>query len=168
MKIRGLILFLALLSAPEALAAQRPSAPERAEESRESRGGPVDLLLRRRDRLDLSEEQVSRLEEIRRRMEERNRPLVSRLLQMRREIRAEFGGSRRELEPARREEYRRRVEAARPLLREIRENNRAAMREVGEVLTRRQKERVRRMLRDHGDDDRKRKGDGRGRRGRGL
>lgn len=170
MKIRGLILFLSLLATPQALPAQRPSPPD-AGEARESREGPVDLLLRGRERLRLNDEQVARLQEIRARMEERNRPLVARLLQMRREIRAEFRGSPRKLDRARREEYERRVEAARPLLREIRQNNRDAMREVGEVLTRGQKEQLRRMLRDRDDDDhdrRKGRGDGRGRRGGGL
>ncbi len=150
MKIRVPILLLALLGAPPALAAQR-SAPPPAEEVRAAPGGPVDLLLLRRDRIGLRAGQVARLQEIRRRAEERNGPLVARLLEMRRAVRAEFPGAPRDLASARRAEYRRRVEAARPLLREIRENNRAAMREVGRVLTARQKEEVRRMLRESGE-----------------
>jgi|SRR5690606_317169 len=144
MKIRGLLLILALASAPAEVAAQGHREPGAAEHSR---SGPVEMLLRDRTRLELSAAQVERLEAIERRMEERNRPLVTRLVQMRRDIHSEFHGRDRELEPAEREEYQRRVERAKPLLREIRENNRAAMREVGEVLTSEQKERLREMLR---------------------
>lgn len=167
MKIRSLVLILALLAAPEALSAQRSS-----EDSRSERHGPVEMLLRRRERIGLSDEQVARLEEIGRRMEERNRPLVARLLEMRRRLRADFPRDRDDMDEAQRKAYRRRVKAARPLLREIRENNREAMREVGDLLTPDQKDLVRRMLRDRHDDDddrdgRKGRGDGRRRRGGG-
>lgn len=119
MKIRGLLLILALASAPAEVAAQGHREPGAAEHSR---SGPVEMLLHAPlDRLQA--------------------------LHLRRDIHSEFHGRDRELEPAEREEYQRRVERAKPLLREIRENNRAAMREVGEVLTSEQKERLREMLR---------------------
>src|SRR5690606_25044296 len=112
-----------------------------------------------------------RLGEIERRMEERNAPLVARLVEMRRRMRADFPRDRDEMDRAQREEFRRRAQEARPLLREIRENNRAAMREVGEILTADQKEEVRRMLRERREEhDRNRdgrRGDGDGRRRRG-
>lgn len=161
MSPRSLLLLLVTLGSAAPLAAQRHDPPA---EAREAVGrGPVQMLLRHRERLGLTDEQVVRLEALDRRMEERNGPAVARLLEMRRRIRADFPGRPRELEPARREEYRRRLEAARPLLREIRENNRAAMREVGEVLTPAQKKQVREILRrgrrhEGGDGERRRRG----------
>jgi Spy/CpxP family protein refolding chaperone len=161
MTFRILMLALAVLGSAAPLAAQRSPPPA---EAREAAGrGPVQMLLRHRERLGLTADQVARLQAVDRRMEERNRPAVARLLEMRRQIRADFPGRPRELEPARREEYRRRLEAARPLLREIRENNRVAMREVGDVLTPAQKGQVREILRrgrrhEGGDGERRRRG----------
>lgn len=165
MTIRGLTLVLALLAAPAALPAQQHPSPPRGDGAKSAHEGPVEMLLRRSERLGLSEAQVARLEEIGRRMEETNRPLVARLLEMRRGLRADFRHDPDEMDPAERAEYRRRLEAARPLMREIRENNRAAMREVGEVLTPPQKDEVRRMLRDRHDEkkghgDERRRGGG--------
>ena len=161
-KIRGLLLVLAVLGAPVTLDAQRPARGE-PERSEPGRHGPVEMLLRDRERLGLDAQQVVRLEEIARRMEERNRPLVARLLEMRRQIRAEFPVPSEEMSPPQREEFRRRLKDAHPLLREIRQNNDAAMREVGEVLTPPQKEQVREILREHRKkrghgDERKRRG----------
>lgn len=163
MTIRGLVLVLAVLCAPAGLAAQRPPSPEAEQPGRH---GPVEMLLRNRERLGLDSLQLARLEEIGRRMEERNRPMVTRLLDMRRQLRSEFPVPPEEMTPAQREEFHRRLQDARPLMKEIRENNRAAMREVGELLTQAQKEAVRQMIREHRDkqgpkDEHRRRGHGR-------
>lgn len=147
-KIRGLLLVLALLATPAALEGQRP-APGEAEHGGRMRHGPVEMLLRERERLGLDAQQVARLEEIDRRMQERNGPVVARLVEMRRQLRAEFPGPFEEMAPEQREQFRRRLREAHPLLKEIRQNNDAAMREVGELLTPPQKEQVRELLREH-------------------
>jgi hypothetical protein len=141
-------LALALMVAPAPLAAQQSPDTAPAAPHHWSRGhGPVEKLLRHRAELNLSAAQVARLEEINQRMEERNRPLVRQLVEMRREWGPEFRRSRREMTPEQREELHRRMKEARPLFERIHENNRAAMREVGEVLNEEQKVMVREMVR---------------------
>lgn len=124
-------LLLALLAAGRPAWAQDPAPAPVAEAPQ--RRGPVDVLLRQRDPLGFTPEQVTRLRAIDQGMRERNRPLVEQLLRIRGEVRAERG---------------RRAKEARPLLRQIRENNRAAMREVGTILSAEQKTAVRKMLRE--------------------
>lgn len=152
-------LALALMAAPAPLAAQQTSQDTAsAAPSHWSRGhGPVEKLLRHRADLNLSEAQVARLEEINRRMEERNRPLVRQLVEMRRQWGPEFRRSRHDMTPEQRAELSRRMEEARPLVEQIHENNRSAMREVGEVLNPEQKASVREMLRRSKEHHEKRK-----------
>lgn len=140
-------LALALMLAPAPLAAQQSQDTARAAPHHWARGhGAVEKLLRHRAELNLSAAQVARLEEINERMEEHNRPLVRQLVEMRRHWGPEFRRSRREMTPEQRAELSRRMEAARPLMEKIHENNRAAMREVGELLNTEQKAAVRKML----------------------
>lgn len=132
-----ILLLAALLLAAPAAAQRGPDGPP-------PRHGPVEILLRNEAELGLTPAQTERLEEIRRAMEERNRPLVARLMEIRQGVHP-----RRPAEPptpAQRAELRRAAREARPLMQQIRANNRAAMREVGALLTPEQKERVRELV----------------------
>jgi hypothetical protein len=122
---------------------------------------PVDRLIEQREAFALSAEQVARLQVIDRRMEEVNRPLVQRLLELR-------GGDPvrpEEMTPEQREAFRARVEQARPLMQQIRRNNHEAMREVGTVLNDEQKAKVREHLRQRREQRRGAEGQRLGRRG---
>lgn len=138
----SIVLALALLSgAPPIVAQSRPPAVA----PRAPVQGPFEVLLANRTQLELTDAQVHRILEIRAGVEERNAPLVARLVAMRRALgprEAPRAMSRRD-----RLELRERVQAARPLIAQIRANNRAGMRAVGAVLTEGQKEGLRRLVR---------------------
>lgn len=143
MKTSTLWFAAALLAAPLPLAAQQPqTAPPR-----EMRG-PVELLLRQRGPLGLSPAQVTRLEGVQAELQRENRPLVERLLEIRTRARREVDKPLRDASPEERARVRDEVERAHPLLREIRANNREAMRGVAQILTPEQKTRVRERLRE--------------------
>jgi hypothetical protein len=127
----------------------------------------VEKLIRHRADLQLSTEQVARLQEIDARMRERNRPYVQKLLELRHGSHFDPHVRREEMTPQQRAEFDRRVAEVRPLLERIRENNRAAMKEVGSVLTPEQKTRLRDLLRNSKDRHERADSDGE-RRGRGL
>lgn len=141
---------LGLAALPAQLSAQgespRPPRSERGSPEMHAHRSPVEMLLRRRAELELSDDQVARLQAIDQRMEERNRPHVQKLVAMRRALPAELRGSHREMTDAQKAEFRERMKEARPLMEQIHESNRSAMREVGEVLTADQKSRVRTIL----------------------
>jgi len=143
-------LALVLAAAPARLMAQEgrsQGAPKWGHHGK----GPVEMLLRERAELNLTDAQVVRLKEIDARMVERNRPYVQQLTAMRRALPAELRGSPREMTEEQRAAFREKMKAAKPLFERIHENNHAAMREVGEVLNAEQKARVREMLRKKGD-----------------
>src|SRR5690554_3181011 len=102
-------------------------------QARSSEPGPVGTLLDLRETLALSSQQISRLEQIDAEMDEQNRPLVRQLAEIRRQIRAL--GPRSERTDEQRARFEAFVDEARPLMRQIEENNRAAMKRVGRVLT---------------------------------
>lgn len=140
--IRAVLIALVLLvGAPPLVVAQRagPAAAPRAPGQ-----GPFEVLLAHRAELALSDAQVQRILQIRAELEQRNAPIVARLVSMRRELgprvapRAMSRGDRAEL--------RARTRAARPLVARIRANNHAAMLQIGELLTAGQKEGVRRLV----------------------
>jgi hypothetical protein len=142
-----LLVCLFALASPAVLGAQRdtPRPPAHAPAARAALG-PIQALLEHRAELRLSDAQVARLEEIDVQMRERNRPLVDELSRMRQAMR-EQGPPRAELTAAQLEERRRQhAEAARPLMKRIRQHNHEAMRQVGEVLNEEQKQRVREIL----------------------
>ncbi|CAN5583819.1 hypothetical protein BH24GEM3_BH24GEM3_14500 [soil metagenome] len=150
MKIRPYILALALLAAPAPLLAQgSPDAarqqPRMIRETMEQRS-PLASLLRDREALGLTAAQVTRLEAIQQRMIERNRPLVQRLLEMRRSLGESPRGRTQEMTPEQRQRWQRHVEQARPIMKQIHENNRQAMEEVGSVLTPAQRAQVRERI----------------------
>ncbi len=153
MRFSSFLVMLALIFAPAPLVAQAAQAPSPrppvVREALEQRS-PLAAVLRQREVLRLTPEQVVRLEAINQRMIEQNRPLVRQLL----EIRSAPGAPPRvppqQMTPEQREEWRRRVERARPIMQQIRENNHRAMQEVREVLTPAQREQLRETLHERG------------------
>ena len=126
-----------------------------AQRDRDDDDGPVRALLELRSRLSLTDEQVTRLNGIDAELQVQNEPLVARLMQVRRDIRQL--GRRSEFTPEQRARYDVLVAEARPLMRQIRENSHAAMRQIGTVLTDFQRgqlsEIIRESDRDRDDDD---------------
>lgn len=141
---------LTLAALPAQLQAQGeaplPPREERASPDKHSHRSPVEMLLRRRAELELSDDQVVRLQAIDQRMDDRNRPHVEQLVAMRRALPVELRGSYRAMTDAQKSDFRERMKEARPIMEKIHENNLSAMREVGEILTADQKARVRTIL----------------------
>lgn len=108
----------------------------------------VDLLLRYRAELQLSDEQIARLQAVAQRLEERNRPLLEQLraagIPLRRERRDEV----HRMTPEQRQALHEKLREHRPTLERLRENMEAAMREARAVLTPEQQERFRALLRE--------------------
>jgi hypothetical protein len=162
-----ILLVLGLALAPVSLAAQQPSQPQgrgqqpgRERFFRPGDPGPVQFLLRNRAELRLSAEQVVKLQEIDRRMADRNQPYVAQLVQMRRELNPPRRGQ--EPTPEQRQAFEAQMKAAEPLLKKIQENNVISMREVREVLSDEQKAKIPVLIANE-----KKSGDGRGDRRRG-
>ena len=146
MKLRILYLVIALMAAvAPSVAAQR--GQEGNQNRRHAETGPVAELLRQRTALKLSDEQTRQLQEIDRRMDEQNKPYVAQLLQIRRGLHMRPGVRKEEMTDAEREEFKQSMEKAGPLWEQIRNNNHAAMRKVGEVLNSEQKAQLRDLLR---------------------
>jgi hypothetical protein len=164
----GLILLLLGLGlAPLSLAAQQSSPPQgqgqpsgRERFFRPGDPGPVQFLLRNRAELRLTAEQVVKLQEIDRRMAERNQPFVAQLVQMRRQLTPPRRGQ--EPTPEQRQAFEAQMKAAEPLLKKIQENNVVSMREVREILSEEQKAKIPVLIANE-----KRADDGRGQRRRG-
>ncbi len=108
--------------------------------------GPIATLIHMRAQLRLSDQQVAQLRQLDRQTEERNRPFVARLHELRRKARALGHYSR--LSPEARAQFDAYMEEGQPLLQSIHENNMAAMREVGRILSDEQKETMRELLRN--------------------
>lgn len=141
--IRYILLLLGLVVIPMQLEAQQQGKPGRSsgpERFFRIKPGPVHFLLRNRAELRLTAEQVVKLQEIDREMEEKNQPYVTQLVQMRRQLPPHVHG--REPTPEQRQAFKARMRAAEPLLKKIHENNAASMRQVGEVLSEEQKQRI--------------------------
>ena len=136
----------ALLAAPAtAQGGQGGERPRRAEGVRAGPGAParnpVAMLLDRREELELTAEQVARLEAVRERVERENAPRIERL-------RAALGDRpRRELSDEERARLRGRMQELQPVRDEIRATNRAAMEEAREVLTDEQESKLREIVR---------------------
>lgn len=148
-----IILLLFLLPALSVPALVQAQARAPVESVLPARRGPIRVLLEHREPLGLSAEQVSRLQAIRARTDERNRPLVERFLEIRRKWQRERPTNWRALSSEQRTEARERFqrgirEETRELREQIQRNEREAMLEVREVLTEAQKAKVRRFLRD--------------------
>ena len=153
MRTLWLWLCVALLAVPAAATAQH----QRAQPSRGVKGA-VEKLFENRVELGLSTDQLFRLQEITDQAEQQNRPIQQAMMAVWREWK-----SRKGAEPALPEAdlealHQRTVTEVRRLQEQIQGNERAAMTEVGKVLTPEQKQMVRQMV-DRGRGDRGRSGD---------
>jgi hypothetical protein len=134
------------VAAPVAAQDARP-APPRGETGHSARTTvPIGFLLRHRAEIGLSDQQISRLEEIADRLERQNRPL-------REQLRASgipMGPDRREVMSAmsdeQRKEVRERLEHHRPTLIQMRDNAKSALDEARGVLSREQVRRMRALM----------------------
>lgn len=159
-KSRHALLLLALAAAPAAAAAQDAAAPpawSRADERGEA--APFAALLRHREELRLSREQVARLEAVGRALEERNRPLRRQLRRQREAFVEQRRAQVRRLSPEQRRDTLRRLREERargeglpremkPVVERMRANTRRAMVEAQRVLTPEQKRRARALVRE--------------------
>jgi hypothetical protein len=134
--------------------AEMVKAQELRTQSRERDPGPVAMLLQLESHLRLSATQVDALREIETEMNRLNGPLVARMSEIR--GRMKRLGDVDSLTAEQRVVFDTYVAELRPVVDQIQENNWAAMRRVGDVLTDRQKERLSRFLRESNDDDRDR------------
>jgi hypothetical protein len=155
MKLRILILLLLLtggaFGAAPAQDRPRPEGSDRGQQQgtqhRRNEAGAVPKLLRHRADLALTDDQVEKLQEIDRKLDDQNRPYVRQLIKIRHDMKVRSGVKPEDMTSAEREELRSHLEQARPLWEQISKNNHAAMREVGEVLNDQQKAQLRDLLR---------------------
>jgi hypothetical protein len=146
---------LALLAAPAAAAAQDEPAPAAAGQAGEQ-AGAWEFLRQHRGELGITQDQQERLRAVAVRLTRTNGPLReqlrqerSRYLAQRRAELLRMTPEQRQAELARlRREGGRVPESMRPLLEQIRANQRAAMREAQGVLTPDQKQRARALFRE--------------------
>ena len=140
-------------SKPQQVPGQRQGPPQaRRFDPRDT--GPVAMLLRNRAELKLTAEQVTRLQEIDVQVELKNRPYVTQLVEMRRQLPRVPRG--REPTPEQREAFAAQMRAAEPLMKSIDEHWKAAMRQVGQILTEEQKAKIHVLVANE-----RRSGDGR-------
>ncbi|MQA89068.1 MAG: hypothetical protein GEU90_02355 [Gemmatimonas sp.] len=111
--------------------------------------GPITTLVKLQVEVGLTAAQVEELTSIDLALEQQNQPLVTRLMEIRRKIRAL--GPRRQMSSEDHAVFESYIAEARPLMREIDQNNKGAMAQVGEVLTEAQKDRLARLLRDRNE-----------------
>lgn len=142
-------LMLALLLAPLRLAAQETGGPHGGRSGRgqlftPAEHGPVPFLLRNRAELRLTADQVVKLQEIDGQVEVKNRPVITQLVEIRRQLPRRARGQ--EPTPEERQRFEAQMKAAEPLLKQIDENWKFAMRQVGQVLTDEQKGRIPALL----------------------
>jgi hypothetical protein len=165
--ITYILLAVALLLTPLASGAQQQGPPKPGSASPQDvrrfdprDNGPVALLLRNRAELRLTAEQVARLQEIDTLVERKNRPFVTQLVEMRRQLPRVSRG--REPTPEQREAFEAQMRAAQPLMKSIDENWKAAMRQVGQILTEEQKAKIHDLVaNERRGDDRRRGGNAR-------
>ena len=145
------MLFALLVGGVNAIEGQDRSRGNNGDDS-----GAVLFLLELRDDLELTANQVSNLERIDAELDRLNQPLMARM----KEIRGKFRelGSFEEARGARRREFEAYIGEARSVMERVQANNLAAMRQVGGVLTERQKERLAKLLRERGDKQSERSG----------
>lgn len=109
---------------------------------------PLELLQEQRGALNLSADQLSRLDDIRDRLASRNGPLVDRMMT----LRTEWQQARRAARNGRGRQAEARVERIRAAAQEarqrIQQNNRTAMQEVNRLLSPAQRKQLRGMIQD--------------------
>mgnify|MGYP000053028929 CR=1 FL=1 len=141
MRLGHALAILALALAPAVVAAQdQPRGPGGA--MQRLRRNPVAAILERRADLQLTNEQVAKLEAIRKKLDEQNAPLLAKLD----EARGNAPGGGAPASDEQREAMRQRMAELRPVLQQVRENNRKAIEEASAVLTPEQRQKVRGIL----------------------
>jgi hypothetical protein len=150
--ILGLTLLAMLAAAPAAVLAQQPMPLPRAETAAPAhgakQGAAVGFLLQHRAELGLTDQQISRLQQIAQRLEQQNQPLLQQLRDAGIPVRPERREGVRDMTPEQRQQLRQRMEAHRPTLMQMRENTRTAMEEARGVLTSEQQQRMREIARE--------------------
>jgi chaperonin cofactor prefoldin len=111
--------------------------------------GPITTLISLRQELSLSAGQVAQLESIRSQTEQQNQPLVTRMSEIRRRLRS-LGEVNTDRERELRQQW---MAEARPIMRTIDQNNRAAMEQVGDILTQVQRDEIARRLRERDENN---------------
>ena len=159
--IRSLALAVVLAAGAQAMQAQQAAPSPRGDHGthrlgpRHGEGDPFARLLERRQELNLTAQQVSRIEAIRARLQAQNQPLMEQLQAARRQAGLpdrsveSRGGERPRLTEEQRAAARQMRERMAPVAQQLRSNRRAAMREVHEVLTEAQREQLRQKHREH-------------------
>jgi Spy/CpxP family protein refolding chaperone len=149
----GLALVAALIAAPAPVLAQQPQPmplPRAEMGPRAMQGPPLGFLLRNQAELGLTDEQITRLQQVAQRLEQQNQPLLEQLRAAGIPVRPERRQGVREMTPEQRRELRQRLEAHRPTLMQMRENAHTAMQEAREVLTPEQQQRMRELVQARG------------------
>jgi len=151
-KVYGLALLAAVAAAPVVVEAQAPRAA--AGQQQAERGGwhsPISRIVEHRAELGLTTEQVSRLQGIQQRLQQQNAPLMEQVRASGawREgaAKADRGDRAPRADGARRgaRAGRQVPEEMRPVMNQIRDNNRAAHQEVRSVLSDQQQVRLREL-----------------------
>lgn len=173
-------LMAALVAAPITAAAQTTPPPAaQGEQAREGHrghlrgqrgpgmgGGPLQRILAQRERLNLTDAQVQRLEGIQRDLQARNEPLVQ---QLRAAFPERADGARRGERPrmteAQRQQMQQRRAQMQPVMQQLRENTQAAFTQARAVLTAEQQAQVNQWRERRGERGDRRDGRREGRRG---
>lgn len=139
---------------PAELQAQQPVRPAEAEDAE---GRALGFLLRHRDQLRLSQNQIQRIEEIERRLEDQNRPLREQLVRAREQLVEQRRAELQRLQPAERRQRLREMRNQRrmgelpgnlePIAARLRQNIGRAADQVRDVLTPEQRDRARELRR---------------------
>jgi Spy/CpxP family protein refolding chaperone len=149
MKTRMLAVALALAAAPVPALAQQPTTPQPAatvpgarRQHPRPRRDAASTLLRHRQQLDLTADQVARLEAIRQRARSQNQPLVRQIRNIRERAVPGLREHRGELTADQRASLKATRPQVMPLVKQIRDNEKAARQEAAAVLTAQQKQRI--------------------------
>jgi hypothetical protein len=120
---------------------------------------PIEQLLEQRAALNLSSDQLSRLDEIKQQLASKNEPLVNQMMQLRRQWQQARRAARngRAGAPARVDRIRAEAQDARA---KIQQNNRAAMQDVNRLLRPAQRKQLRGIIQDRRQDIRGRRAGG--------
>ncbi|HUH14041.1 MAG TPA: hypothetical protein VMK65_13080 [Longimicrobiales bacterium] len=139
----GALLGALLLGLPATAAAQRGDGPRM--QARVLESNPIERLLETRERLALTEEQVTRLSAIAARVDQETEAEVAQLRELRAKMPARGQGQPTMEE---RQRFRSMMEAARPAMERVREKHGAALDEARELLTAEQQATMRELMRE--------------------